>query len=1079
MKKRIISILLILCIVLPLMPVFTLAVGSNMLIAKPSRTTFVMNSKVVSIPEAYSINGNNYLQLRSIAVLLNGTEAQFNVGWDGTYAFIETGKPYTGSANPATLSETTNVQKSTTKFKLDGKIISFNNAYLIGGNANYLQLREVAMKLDGTASQFNIYWDSLKSQAVIVPGAAYTGLAPGEVNFYDDDVTWLGTTSEYQKTLKVIFDSGLRKVKVGDKYGLVDIYGNWAAEPIYDNIDAHYWRWNSQMDRSFYPKGEYDYERTETIFVDGYVQAIRNGKMGLLDTTGKEVIPCKYDAVGLPTEGVCRITKNINGKTYLGYWNLELGKEIVAPDKYAIPVGYEYLGSAQGDYLDKFDMEDRDEGHNPAFFDFIKGYAMVPTGKMVTVTQANQFNRNIDADLCYVQIIDKNGKEVLPKPYPFNITPAISRSYPQAGPYLVYDELSTKRLRMRADSNYDVIFDSHLESGIVGQKGILVPAQYHGGIWGNSVMGWYPPGAQMKLIPELSLALTYNCSYDGFRESAARLGVINFNNKVIIPFDNVFLDYDSKNKVFNTSMGDFIYRPDGTKIAGTESRALYYIGDNGYVFLGDADDDGKITSIKGVISVRTGKTYTHENLKGNGATDVSAKDTLWVKKGNKWGLAKVDGSIIIPFEYDEVYDSAWLNEATPYAIVKKGGKVGMVDISGKVLLPCNYRSIEWADEGYMNIQDDATGKYGIYNFNIKKITTPCIMSGSINTTNGFGSGVSGSIGGTSVIVADNGYKALFDMDTGKQVTTTYASFSTMGLGLFYSSTKDLFGPDGRVVFSKAIEDTKTYTLVVKGGKVGTIDASRLKIGGKLPTATYEKPVAESTKAKVVKITYPYKSVYFPGERLDMKGLEIHYQDENGVVSVIDNSKLVFKTSYEDKEIKQGDVLPKTKNNWVEILYNGKELGSHGIKVLDIDNSSFLENGNYYIKILGKYIYPEAQIDRNYSLVLSDKKPDKPFKINMVDYDEERGPMYTITYDGFAVIQTTSKDGSQLRVLISDYPYYWRINKYSSFCTIRDYGKQKLLVNASGAKSDNGTKVTVWTYTGSAPEHGKVQFIKAD
>ena len=148
--------------------------------AKPSKTTFVMNGKTVSVPEAYDVGGNNYLQLRGIAVLLNGTAAQFNVSWDGTYAVIATGEPYTGTASPATPSETSNVRKSWTQFKIDGKVVSFDNAYFIGGDTNYLQLREVASKLSGTASQFNVYWDAPRNQAFIVPGAAYTGKAPVE-----------------------------------------------------------------------------------------------------------------------------------------------------------------------------------------------------------------------------------------------------------------------------------------------------------------------------------------------------------------------------------------------------------------------------------------------------------------------------------------------------------------------------------------------------------------------------------------------------------------------------------------------------------------------------------------------------------------------------------------------------------------------------------------------------------------------------------------------------------------------------------------------------------------------------------
>jgi hypothetical protein len=32
---------------------------------------------------AYNIDGNNYFKLRDLAYALNGTEKQFEVGWDG------------------------------------------------------------------------------------------------------------------------------------------------------------------------------------------------------------------------------------------------------------------------------------------------------------------------------------------------------------------------------------------------------------------------------------------------------------------------------------------------------------------------------------------------------------------------------------------------------------------------------------------------------------------------------------------------------------------------------------------------------------------------------------------------------------------------------------------------------------------------------------------------------------------------------------------------------------------------------------------------------------------------------------
>lgn len=171
-KKIIKRVLLILLIVM------NLSIGVVFAdTAIPSKTNFIMDGKPVSVTAAYSINDNNYLQLHGIAAMLNGTSAQFDVGWDGQYAVIETGKPYNGTITKTKTQNTTNVRNSNTKFMLNGKAFTFSDARLIDGDTNYIQLREFAQKLSSTVSQFNIYWDSAASKAVIQPGVAYTGSA--------------------------------------------------------------------------------------------------------------------------------------------------------------------------------------------------------------------------------------------------------------------------------------------------------------------------------------------------------------------------------------------------------------------------------------------------------------------------------------------------------------------------------------------------------------------------------------------------------------------------------------------------------------------------------------------------------------------------------------------------------------------------------------------------------------------------------------------------------------------------------------------------------------------------------------
>ena len=111
--KRLAGFLLILFTVLTLLPTAVFAADT----ATPSDTKFVINGKSVSVSAAYVINNTNYLQLRAIVAMLNGTSAQFDVSWDGQYAVIEPGKPYSGTVTETKLKTTTDIRKSDTKTK--------------------------------------------------------------------------------------------------------------------------------------------------------------------------------------------------------------------------------------------------------------------------------------------------------------------------------------------------------------------------------------------------------------------------------------------------------------------------------------------------------------------------------------------------------------------------------------------------------------------------------------------------------------------------------------------------------------------------------------------------------------------------------------------------------------------------------------------------------------------------------------------------------------------------------------------------------------------------------------------------
>ncbi len=686
--------------------------------------------------------------------------------------------------------------------------------------------------------------------------------------YKEEDVTWIGSTADYAKTLSVFFDNGLRKIVIYDrttdgiikstKYGLVDSSGRWAAPPTYDKIQAEYWtgdsRWGTGIGDMNKPK--------EEIFVDGYVQATKNGKMGLLDKTGKEVIPCSYEAVGLPVEGVCRLIQKIGDKYYIGYWNLELGKEIVKPNKYIA----DYSRSAAGSPVSfGFYNKAASESRMVCLFDFNGGYALVLTGKTETIKMNSytdegggvndiRWNGEIfdtkSSTIVYAQLIDKNGKEVLPQAYPvLEVSLWPGYAYPQSGPYLVYQAVSTNKIKVQSDQGGGWKgFDKHLEEGVVGTKGTIIPAKYWGGFVANDGPGMYrfrpnPRGASTSLYPAEGIITVSYCDYTVSEYSkggiTAKAKTINFAGK-----------------------------------------------------------------------------------------DMNAK-------------------------------------------ASEGSKPKALD--------------------------------------------PDFSRSKIEAGNGIIAGVQGK--------ADNeGVYALYDVMTGKKLSGDEYIIRSIGRGLFVTPFGDYYGPDGRIVFPRAETTTavlnnpnareqsvgEDLTLVIRDGKVGFVNASRLSINGKLPETARIKP------------------------------------------------------------------SPPPMPDWRKYMEKPKA-------VVIPEGVDVLADGNYYMQIFDKYLCPVKTDLNKYSVQLSDKKPEYPFVVKLVSYDGERGPCYDITYNGGGTWDAV-KDGDGFKFgkgAVDPTTLKWKISKYSNFCTIRKYSNQALAVNASGAKSDNGTKVTLWTYKGSAPEHAKIIFTKAN
>lgn len=104
-----------------------------------------VNGKMVT-PDTYNINGNNYIKLRDLALLLNDTDGQFVVRYNAKTKLISltTGKPYTPVGGELTAGEDRSATcvRSPVNITVNGKKVNLK-AYNLGRN-NFFRLRDLS-----------------------------------------------------------------------------------------------------------------------------------------------------------------------------------------------------------------------------------------------------------------------------------------------------------------------------------------------------------------------------------------------------------------------------------------------------------------------------------------------------------------------------------------------------------------------------------------------------------------------------------------------------------------------------------------------------------------------------------------------------------------------------------------------------------------------------------------------------------------------------------------------------------------------------------------------------------------------
>jgi len=86
------------------------------------------------------------------------------------------------------------------------------------------------------------------------------------------------------------------------------------------------------------------------------------------------------------------------------------------------------------------------------------------------------------------------------------------------------------------------------------------------------------------------------------------------------------------------------------------------------------------------------------------------------QKDKKWGIINWDGQIILPLQYEKIYD-AFYN----YVIISKNNKKGLVDYAGKELIPAKYDDIKVIND---LVYAKINGKEGLFDLQNNEIAKP-------------------------------------------------------------------------------------------------------------------------------------------------------------------------------------------------------------------------------------------------------------------------------------------------------------------------------------------------------------------
>ncbi len=230
--------------------------GDGMVSGMPSRHKLTVDGVAVDV-RGYNINGNNFFKLRDVAMALNGSEAQFEVAWDGALRSISlaTGKSYTpvGGEMAAIAAINQLGIRCRDALYVDGADTSLL-AYNINGN-NYFKIRDLASALG-----FEVEWDAATSTMNIISDPVK--LTPDDITL---DGCWMYEDSINMLTVDIV-DHAERSFKAdihsSQKHGTRELLYSGLNFTSTDGVtyvsdvftDSYNWKWQVSIEVEVTPE---------------------------------------------------------------------------------------------------------------------------------------------------------------------------------------------------------------------------------------------------------------------------------------------------------------------------------------------------------------------------------------------------------------------------------------------------------------------------------------------------------------------------------------------------------------------------------------------------------------------------------------------------------------------------------------------------------------------------------------------------------------------------------------------------------------------------------------------------------